>query len=70
MWRRRKGKDEKQSFKFSRSLFNGLFNLPAGTALTPCCTYFKKTYVVLGSEFILSCRKLNMDKLAKLLFGT
>lgn len=50
--------------------FNGLFNLPAGTALTSCYTYFKETYVVLGTKFILSCRNLNINKLAGLLLGT
>jgi len=43
--------------------FNGLFNLPAGTLLTSCYTYFKKTYVVLGTKFILSCRNLNINRL-------
>lgn len=35
--------------------FNGLFNLPAGTTLTSCYTYFKEIYAVLGNRFILSC---------------
>lgn len=50
--------------------FNGFFNLPAGTPLTSCYTYFKETYVVLGTKFILSCRNLNINQLAGLLFGT
>lgn len=48
--------------------FNGLFNLPAGTMLTSCYTYFKETYAVLGNKLILSCRNLNINKLAGLVF--